>query len=88
MGCRPPRHVRGANTGQSPDGYPIALFLSRVVIFGRGQGGGGAGVDCCYSGTIKGGLAEPRGCKVGSCWPWGRPEVLCQRLSEDKRAET
>lgn len=41
---RPPRHVQGANTGQSPDGYPIALFLSRVVIFGRGQGSGGGGV--------------------------------------------
>ena len=30
----PTRHVQGANTGQSPDGYPIALFLSRVVILG------------------------------------------------------
>lgn len=30
----PTRHVQGANTGQSPDGDPIALFLSRVVIWG------------------------------------------------------
>lgn len=70
---RPPRHVQGANTGQSPDGYPIALFLSRVVIFGRGQGSGaGAGVDCCYSGTIKGAPAEPRGCKGGQLLAMGQ----------------
>ena len=35
----PTRHVQGANTGQSPDGYPTALFLSRVVIFVGRRGG-------------------------------------------------
>lgn len=46
-------------------GIPLLCFYQEWWFLAGGRGRGVAGLDCCYSGTIKRAPAEPRGCKGG-----------------------